>query len=48
MKKYETPILEIKGLTVSNEIAFTLDENTDNETGWLEGWTSSVQSSGNN
>ena len=47
MKKYETPILEIKGLTVSNEIAFTLDE-TDNETGWLEGWTSGVnQQNGN-
>lgn len=41
MKKYESPVIEIKELSVATEIAFTLDE-TDNETGWLEGWTSDI------
>ena len=47
MKKYESPVLEVKELAVSNEIAFTLDENNDNETGWMDGWTSGVQVEGN-
>ena len=42
MKRYESPIMEIKELSVATEIAFTLDENTNNETGWLEGWTSDI------
>ena len=47
MKKYESPVLEVKELAVSNEIAFTLDETNDNETGWMDGWTSGVQVAGN-
>lgn len=46
MKKYESPALQIKELTVANQIAFTLDETTDNETDWLAGWTSGIN--GNN
>ena len=48
MKKYETPVLEVKELAVSNEIAFILDENNDNETGWMDGWTSGINSNNNN
>ena len=48
MKKYETPVMEVKELTVANKIAFTLDEtDTDNETSWLKGWTSGINN-GNN
>ena len=46
MKKYETPVMEVKELTVANKIAFTLDE-TDNEASWLKDWTSGI-SNGNN
>lgn len=42
MKKYETPVMEIKKIAISNEIAFTLDESGDNETGWMAGWASGV------
>lgn len=47
MKKYETPVIEVKGLAVSNEIAFTLDETTDNETGWMDSWTSGINNNNN-
>ncbi|MBQ3562221.1 MAG: hypothetical protein IJA13_01550 [Clostridia bacterium] len=42
MKKYETPILDIKNLTVSDEVSSTFTEGSDNETGWLDQWTSGI------
>lgn len=42
MKNYETPILDIKELTVLDEVSYTVTEDSDNETSWLENWTSAI------
>ncbi len=43
MKKYEAPEIFITELVVSDVIAATFTEsNDDNETGWLDKWTSGI------
>lgn len=42
MKNYETPELTAVELSLANEIASTFTEGSDNETGWLDKWTSGI------
>lgn len=43
MKKYETPEISVTNLDIENVIASTFTEGDgDNETGWLDKWTSGV------
>ena len=45
MKKYETPEIMVINLETTDVIAAQLTENGDNETGWVDSWTSGL---GNN
>lgn len=43
MKKYETPAFDIKQLDIVSVIAATFTESdSDNETSWLNKWTSGI------
>lgn len=42
MKNYETPNLYIEEIAVNDNIASTFTEGNDNETGWLDKWTSGI------
>lgn len=46
MKNYETPEIMVVNLETTDVIAAQLTESGDNETGWVESWTSGI--SGNN
>ena len=42
MLKYETPDIKIKEIHLESEIAATFTEGSDNETTWLDKWTSGI------
>lgn len=42
MKNYETPNLYIEEIALNDNIASTFTEGSDNETGWLDKWTSGI------
>jgi len=42
MKNYETPEIIVAELKVDNVIASTFTEGSDNETSWLDKWTSGI------
>lgn len=42
MKKYETPEIMVNSLETEDVIASTFTEGSDNETGWLDKWTSGI------
>lgn len=47
MKKYETPEVIVTDLEINNIIASTFAEgDSDNETGWLDKWTSGITNQG--
>ena len=42
MKKYVTPEIIVTDLEIDNVIASTFTEGSDNETSWLDKWTSGI------